>query len=79
MNEWNNVKKLRLPGQWRASRAMNWREEEGERREKECQEPIWKIRRRERSKLGNLKGNSLAVRREQNRGPCDHEEERPLV
>lgn len=52
---------------------------EGETRVIECQEPISRIRSKESLKQGNLKGKSLAVRREQNIGPFAHEEDRPWV
>ena len=52
---------------------------EGETRVIECHEPIRTMRSRESLKSGNLKGKSLAVRREQKIGPFAHEEERPLV
>ena len=53
--------------------------ENGETSEIECQEPTETMRSKERAKPGNLKGRSLAVRREQKMGPLDQEEERPLV
>lgn len=54
-------------------------EEEGERSERVWEVPVRRMRRRERLKLGNLIGSSLAVIGEQKSGPWDHFEERPLV
>lgn len=54
-------------------------EEEGERRERVWEVPVWRMWRRERLKLGNLIGSSFALIGEQKSGPCDHLEERPWV
>lgn len=53
--------------------------DEGEISEIECHKPISRTRSKERLNLGNLKGKSLAVRREQKSGPLDHCEDKPLV
>jgi len=52
-------------------------EGEGQRRERECHAPRSRMRSKESLKLGNLKGNSLAVRREQKIRPLAQVDNKP--